>query len=934
MGIFGGGGGNKPEKYFGVRVNQSQLGYPLPTVMGTAKIQQSILWEDGFSSQKQSSGGGKGGGGVSSYTYTADVIAGLCNGTVSGIGDIWTGQSWLGQPHAAETCTISGSSPTYTVTNAFTFANDLGVSVATTYSGSYNDFCAPSATVLSGTDQARMVRVSSNPSSGQYTYTPSTGTYDFSTTDSGKTVTVNYSYNLTVENQQENDIIPSGKSISVGGNLKFSSDLGVVYASGSNQGVALTKVTGTPSATGTYSVSGSAPATYKFASGDVGVEVTITYQVTDPNAVATGESSNLNFTLNTGAAGQLPYSFLTSSFPGAALGYTGIATVLYQPMWLGSSAEIQENTFEVVTADAMGGGIQDCNPVQCITQVLTNSVWGLGVGAVPFPTSVLDNGTSGTWGSATSTGGTRANNSTAYNWFAANNFFISPVMDSQDSAASTMSKWLEAGMCAAFMSEGLLKLAPYGDTTTAANGYTWVAPSSYVVALDDTCFVAKEGTDPVKVTRSAWQDAYNVVQVQWDNRSNQYAPEVTQESDQGLINRFGERREDPQNWDFIHTLTAATFAANMRLKHGAYIRNTYEFTLPYTYSYLEPMDIATISTTSVWAQGLNNANLGITNLPVRITKVVDDPTAGLQITAEDYAYGAHLPVLYNKQLSSGDTQANMYADPGSAEVVMFEATSRLTGYTGNEIWIGACGTGANYGSCNIWVSSDGNTYEEVGTITQPARLGQLTAALPSGSDPDTSDTMLVQLAENCPALTAGSQTDANNGNTLCYVDGEIIAYSSCSCTAQNTYTMGTYLRRGQMGSTIKSHSSGGLFLRLDQSIFKYTYDPNWYGKTLYFKFQPVNAFGLSATPLSNLTATQFTVPGLNPGTVSASSGLVLATATKYSSGATVDSLMPAQAGADVTAQNTTVTVSNPSFSNGTWGWNIPSGWNVVSGGVD
>ena len=191
-------------------------------------------------------------------------------------------------------------------------------------------------------------------------------------------------------------------------------------------------------------------------------------------------------------------------------------------MSLGSAGTVQQNTFEVQTADAFGSGIPDCNPIQCIGQVLTNTVWGLGVGRAPFPTSVIDNGTGGTWGKP-GTPGSRTVDNSAYSWFAANNFFISPVIDQQNTAATTIGSWLEAGMCAAFMSEGLLKLVPYGDTSAAANGYTWTAPSSYVVALDDTCFIGKEGEDPVKISRSPWQDAMNVVQVQWSNRSAHFA---------------------------------------------------------------------------------------------------------------------------------------------------------------------------------------------------------------------------------------------------------------------------------------------------------------------------------------------------------------------------------------------------------------------------
>jgi hypothetical protein len=543
-------------------------------------------------------------------------------------------------------------------------------------------------------------------------------------------------------------------------------------------------------------------------------------------------------------------------------------------MELGSSAEIQDNTFEVLTSDAFGGGITDCNPVQCIYNVLTNTTQGLGSGKTPFPISAIDNGANGTWGGAASTPGSRSTASTAWNWFASQSFFISPVMDNQDSASSAIGKWLEAGMCSAFMSEGLLKLVPYGDTSAAGNGCTWIAPQSFTVALDDTCFVSKDGDDPIKIERSAWQDASNKVQVQFKNRQNQYADEIVQESDQAAINRYGLRLEDPQDWDFITTLTSATFAANMRLKRAVNTRNTYTFTLPYSYSYLEPMDIVTISTSSGWAANSNNLNLDIVNMAVRVTKIVDDPKNGIEVTAEDYVWGVHQPVLYNKGISAGDVVVNAYAQPDASEVVMFEAPSRLTGYAGNQIWIGADGISSNWGSCNVWVSQDQTKYVQVGSITSSSRLGVLASALPSGSDPDTVNSMVVTMVDNSAPLEAGTTTDADSNNTMCYVGGEIISYSACALTGANQYTMNGYLQRGQLGSTVSAHAAGSLFMRLDSTIMKYTYDPTWYGKTIYFKFQSVNNFGNCPQDLATLTAVPFTVPGLNPGTVSASTGLV------------------------------------------------------------
>ncbi len=877
MGIFG--SVQSPAREFQARVNQSVYGFPVPVVLGTGQIQQSILWVDGFSSKKAPAKGGKGFGGKSGgYIYSADVVAALCAGPILGVGDVWAGQSWLGSPTAAESYTI-GSPYTYTVANGSAFYNDLGVGMQGTASGSYSDLGAPYATVISATLYASMVAVPSSPTTGQYSYDPATGVYTFSSADAGKTVSISYSYLLKHINQQQRAIVPAGQTISVGAEGSGTyvlADEGVTYASGVDEGTAFKKVSGSPS-TGQYYTSGTNPMVYHFASGDVGALVTLTWQEYEPNAVSPGEAVNLNYTLNNGTKGQSPFSFLTSSYPDAAFGYTSIATLLYQPMDLGMSSEIQQNKFEVATGDIYGGGIQDCNPVQCLGRVLTDSVWGLGAGPVPFPSSVIDNGSSGTWGGPASIPGQLDVAGTAWNWFAAQNFFISPVIDGQDTAASACSKWLEAGMCAAFMSEGLLKLVPYGDTTAAGNGCTWTAPTAFVVALDDTDFLTVEGKDPVKISRVSTHDAWNVIQVQWDNRQNQYAPEITQESDQGLINRWGERREDPQDWSFIHTITAATFAANMRVKHNAYTRNAYEFSLPYSYSYLEPMDIVSISTGSVWAGGLNNLSLGVTDLPVRITKIVDDPKSGLQVTCEDYLWGAHQPTLYNKQQASAEVPANAYADPGNSEVVMFEATNRLTQFKGNEIWIGALGTSTNWGSCNIFVSQDGTDYIQVGTIKFPAKLGSLASTFNITSpvtDPDTTDSLVVDLATNCGTMTAGTTTDADNDMTLCFVDGELISYSALTYTNQQQVTMDTYIRRGQMGSSISSHASSSLFMLLDSSIFKYTYDPTWAGQTLYFKFQSVNQFGFMAQDLSTLSAVTFTIPGDNPGSIDASTGIL------------------------------------------------------------
>jgi hypothetical protein len=216
-------------------------------------------------------------------------------------------------------------------------------------------------------------------------------------------------------------------------------------------------------------------------------------------------------------------------------------------------------------------------------------------------------------------------------------------------------------------------------------------------------------------------------------------------------------------------------------------------------------------------------------------------------------------------LNQGQTQQNLFADPGDTEVVLFEATSRLTGFQGNQIWMGATGVSKDWGSCNVLASADGTTYKQIGTIDTIARLGVLDSTFASGSDPDTSNALVVDLVANSAMLDAGATADADNANTLCYVDGELLSYSAAAISGPDQYTLDTYIRRGQFGSSIGSHAAGSSFLRLDDSVFKFTYDTAWGGRTVYFKFQSVNTFGNSAQDVSTLTPLAFTIPGLNPG---------------------------------------------------------------------
>src|SRR5713226_1742084 len=113
------------------------------------------------------------------------------------------------------------------------------------------------------------------------------------------------------------------------------------------------------------------------------------------------------------------------------------------------------------------------------------------------------------------------------------------------------------------------------------------------------------------------------------------------------------------------------------------------------------------------------------------------------------------------RLTSAGSGVDMLVAPGDSNApIIFEPPAALSG--GDlEIWLIASG-GADWGGCQIWISSDGNTYALAGTLYRGARQGLLSATLPSHADPDTADTLSVDLTESQGQMLSGTLADADN----------------------------------------------------------------------------------------------------------------------------------------------------------------------------
>src|SRR5579883_1368547 len=503
--------------------------------------------------------------------------------------------------------------------------------------------------------------------------------------------------------------------------------------------------------------------------------------------------ASLSFSIFTGTYPQTPWGVLATKFPAEALGYTGIAYLAADPYNLHDVPTLPNHNFEVfgrLYASAPNGS--DADPSQVIADLLTNPDYGAG-----FPAA-------------------RLGSLATYQAYAlALGLWISPAYTEQRPAAEMLDEIAKHTNSAFVWSGGELTLVPYGDQPASGNGFSYTPPGAPLYDLTDDDFLpntnagGSSGTsgDPVLVTRKRPADALNDIKLEFLNRANQYNPEVVEAFDQAMIDLTGRRSDGSRQAHLFADAAAARLSAQLQLQRES-IRNVYQFTLGQRYILLDPMDIVT----------LTDPALGLDKQWVRITEITEDDNGNLLVTAEEYLAGTGSAALYNFGTSSGYAADYNVAPPATNPPIVFAAPVALA-QLGLEIWIVVSG-GANWGGCDIWVSSDGNTYKQAARSIGGSRQGVLTATLPAAGDPDTTHALSVDLSMSEGALLSGTQADADAYHTLCYVDGELASYETATLVSGSRYDL-TYLRRGAYGTAVGQHLAGGNFARLDNAVVGY-----------------------------------------------------------------------------------------------------------------
>ncbi|MBI3447225.1 MAG: hypothetical protein HY055_18115 [Magnetospirillum sp.] len=573
-------------------------------------------------------------------------------------------------------------------------------------------------------------------------------------------------------------------------------DHGVKYG----DGTALTAITGTPTA-GQYAVAGGV---YTFAAADAGAELEISYS----------------------AADQQP--------PSQALGYSGLSYIAASGYDLGSSASLPNHNVEVFAfhSDSVEGHV-DADPALFVADLLTNDLWGI---APPVPDAMVGD-------------------QTRYsNWAVASGLLISVLYSEQQTGAQVIDDIAQATNVDVGCPNGAITLIPRGCSAVTGNGRTYTPPEPTFDLNDDDWLVANgattssgsSSTDPLVQVIADDFGAVNQVQVQYLNRASGYNPLPATARDLAAIRTYRLNTGSIKQAGLFALPAAAQVSAQLQLQRAAAL-GRWSGGVGMEHLDLELGDVG---------YAASDASR-VSRRLVRIKEMDRRGDGSRQLILEEVQPGAGIAEPQAAVTGFGFSH-NRTTPPGDANpVVMFDVPTQLAG--GLEVWLAACG-GPNWGGAQVYTAAEDITYGREGVITGKARIGTLTAALPAVADVDTSSTLAVDMTISGGVLNGGSQADVDSFATLCWVDGELIAYRDCIMTGADRYGL-SYLRRGLYGTPITTHAAGAVFVRLDQAIFRRAYTRDKIGSTVWVKLLSFNTYEGAGQTLDEVTAHSHVIAG-------------------------------------------------------------------------
>ncbi|MGM9583834.1 MAG: phage tail protein, partial [Phascolarctobacterium sp.] len=510
-----------------------------------------------------------------------------------------------------------------------------------------------------------------------------------------------------------------------------------------------------------------------------------------------------------GSENQAPWSYNLSKHPEKALSYPGLA-YMAGVIDLGNNGSLPNFNFEVKGKLLETGDGIDVNPADYILYVMNR----IGLGDIPI--EGIEN----------------------YRKYCreADLLISTPSDDLKAKAArEIINDIAELTNAFIFWSSDQFKIVPLDDRPVGE----WQPNRTILYDLTPDDLLEQSDGACVSYSRKDSSELYNRFTVEFLNRSNAYEKESVSYEDRADIQAYGLKQASTINAHYIYKKSRAVFLAERAAWRNKYERNKYTFSLDWSYCRLEVGDLVT----------LTDPNIGLDRQVAIIDSVTEDSDGILTYTAISRAPGDYSAATFDVH-ENERPYTNFSPEPGDIEKpAVFQPPSELTS-NGNELWIGCKGKLSSWGGCNVWVSDDNEHYREIGKITNTARIGALANTI-------SKDSTVLEVSIN-DMLLSGSTTDAERGNTLCWIGGECLSYTTAIMLENGNYQL-SGLVRGQYNTQAAAHAAGTMLVRCDAAIIKQELRKEDIGKKIYLKFTSYNIFGAREQSLADVEKYEYII---------------------------------------------------------------------------
>lgn len=523
-------------------------------------------------------------------------------------------------------------------------------------------------------------------------------------------------------------------------------------------------------------------------------------------------ADDIQLTLFDGKENQQPWAYTQGKHPDKALPYPGLA-YMAGVIDLGDSGSMPSYNFEVKGRLLETGDGVDVNPADYIRYVLDK------IGKKDMQIIGLEN----------------------YRKYCkeADLLISSPPDEDAKAAREVVNEIAKLTNAYVFWSNDKLKIVPLADRPVGS----WAPDKTGITDLTADDFLPQSGGALVTYKRKDSSAIYNQFPVEFINRANGYEKESVSYEFTEDIKNYGVRAASVTNAHYIYTKERAVKIAEQLARNNKYERTQYTFKLDWSLCRLEVGDLVR----------LTDENSGIFEQVAVINGITEGTDGCLTVTAISRAPGDYPAAKYNVHANDRPYIDYNKTAPDTVPVI-FQPPADLTA-DGLELWIAAKGKEDGWGGCTVYVSDDNTNYRTVGQIAGSARCGKLTHPLSPMPNHPSGNQVFVTCNDQ---LLSGTPQDAERKNTLCWIDGECMSYTTATLQASRAWLL-SGLIRGQCNTEVRLHAKDTDFVRLDNSVFKVPFTKEDIGKKIYLKFCSYNIFGAGNQDLSEVKAYEYTL---------------------------------------------------------------------------